>query len=72
MGQIAKFLTDYVIAKGTVKEDERGMYEYGFLITLEKILCLITCFVISIVLNTISESMSFSLAFSLLKKHITY
>ena len=40
MGRIAKFLTDYVIAKGTVKEDERGMYEYGFLITLEKILCL--------------------------------
>lgn len=69
MGQIAKFLTDYVIAKGTVKEDERGMYEYGFLITLEKILCLITCFVISIVLNTISECILFFVIFIPLRSY---
>lgn len=37
MIKIAKILTNYVIQKGSVKEDERAVYEYGFQIFLEAI-----------------------------------
>lgn len=69
MGQIAEFLADYVIEKGTVKEEERGVYEYGFLVALEKALCLITCFVISIALHTIPECILFFVIFIPLRSY---
>ena len=51
MGKAAKILANYVIQKGTVKEDEREMYEYGFTVAMETVLCIIVCFVASLVLH---------------------
>ena len=34
MGKAAKILANYVIQKGTVKEDEREIYEYGFTVAM--------------------------------------
>lgn len=69
MGKIAKLLADYVIQKGTVKKDESEMYEYGFQIAIESMLCLITCFGISLVLNTIPEGILFFIIFVPLRSY---
>lgn len=69
MGSIAKFLANYVIQKGTVEEDEREMYEYGFQIAMESVLCIITCFIISLVLHTIPEGILFFVIFVPLRSY---
>lgn len=69
MCKIARFLANYVIQKGTVKEDEREMYEYGFQIAIESVLCLITCFVISLMLHTIPEGILFFVIFVPLRSY---
>lgn len=69
MGKVAKFLADYVIQKGTVKEDERELYEYGFQIAIEAVLCIVTCFVISLILHTIPEGILFFVIFVPLRSY---
>lgn len=69
MSKIAKILANYVIQKGTVKEDERTLYEYGILIALEKVLCLVTCFSLSIILHTITECVLFFVIFIPLRSY---
>lgn len=69
MNKLAKILANYVIQKGAVKEDEKTVYEYGFLITLEAVLCLITCFGISLILHTISECILFFIIFIPLRSY---
>ena len=59
MGKAAKILANYVIQKGTVKEDEREIYEYGFTVAMETVLCIIVCFVASLVLHTVFEGILF-------------
>lgn len=66
---IAEILADYVIKKGVVKEDEREVYEYGFLVALEMLLCLITCFIISVFLHTIPEYILFFVVFIPLRSY---
>lgn len=69
MCKISKFLADYVIQKGTVKEDEREMYEYGFQIAIEAALCVVTCLGISLILHTIPEGILFFVIFVPLRSY---
>ena len=59
MKKIAKKLADYVIQKGTIEEEEREIYEYGFSIATEMLLCILVCFSISMTLHTFVEGLLF-------------
>lgn len=54
MNGIARILTDYVIYKGMVKEEERSIYEYGFVVAMETGLSLIIIFFVAGILHMIS------------------
>ena len=69
MDKIARILTDYVIQKGTIEQEERAVYEYGFVITLEMLSCVITCFGIAVLLHTIPEGILFFLVFIPLRSY---
>lgn len=69
MGKVAEKLTNYIIQKGTIKEDERETYEYGFSIAIEMLLCVIVCFSISIALHTFVEGILFFAVFIPLRSY---
>lgn len=69
MEKIAKRLADYVIQKGTIEEDEREIYEYGFFIATEMLLCVLVCFSISMILNTLVEGILFFVIFIPLRSY---
>ena len=69
MDKAAKILANYVIQKGTVKEDEREIYEYGFTIVMETVLCIIVCFAISLALHTFFEGLLFFVIFVPLRSY---
>lgn len=69
MGKVAEKLTNYIIQKGTIKEDERETYEYGFSIATEMLLCVIVCFSISIALYTFVEGILFFAVFIPLRSY---
>lgn len=69
MNGIAKWLTDYVIRKGVIKEDERNIYEYGFRITLETGICIIISSIIAGVFGMLVEGILFFLLFIPLRSY---
>lgn len=69
MNKVAKALTDYVIRKGVIKEQERSMYEYGFVITLEMGLSLIISFFIAYMLHMTVEGILFFVIFIPLRSY---
>lgn len=69
MNALAKVLTDYVVYKGMVKDDERTIYEYGFIIALETMLSLIISFGIASILHMVVEGVLFFLIFIPLRSY---
>ncbi len=69
MNKIANFLTDYVINKGVIKEAERDIYEYGFVIALEMGFNLFISFLIACVLHMIVEGILFFIIFIPLRSY---
>lgn len=69
MSGIAEWLTDYVIHKGVIKEEERNMYEYGFRITLEMSICLIISSIIAGILGMLIEGIIFFIIFIPLRSY---
>lgn len=69
MKKIAKKLADYVIQKGTIEEEEREIYEYGFSIATEMLLCILVCFSISMTLHTFVEGLLFFAIFIPLRSY---
>lgn len=69
MNKVVKALTDYVIRKGVIKEEERSMYEYGFVITLEMGLSLIISFFIAYMLHMTVEGILFFVIFIPLRSY---
>lgn len=59
MVQAAKVLTNYIISKGKIKEQERDLYEYGLTLILEKSLCIVICVCISLLLRMFIEGIFF-------------
>ena len=69
MKKIAKKLADYVIQKGTIEEEEREIYEYGFSIATEMLLCILVCFSASMILHTLVEGILFFAIFIPLRSY---
>lgn len=69
MEKIAKKLADYVIQKGTIEEEEREIYEYGFSIATEVLLCILFCFSTSMILHTFIEGILFFVIFIPLRSY---
>ena len=69
MDKAARTLADYIIQKGTIKEDEREIYEYGFRTAMEAVLCITTCFIISLALHTLMEGVLFFVIFIPLRSY---
>lgn len=69
MKRIAEVLTDYVIQKGMVKEEDRELYEYGFTMTIEVGLFVLSCLFISLYLHMLMEGILFFLIFAPLRSY---
>ena len=63
MEKVSKFLTDYIIRKGMVDEEDRNMYEYGFVITMEVGLFVIFCLIMTLQLHMIINGILFFIVF---------
>ena len=55
MGKLSEKITRYVIDAGAVSEELYAVYQYGFQIGLEMLICLFVCMSIAIYLHTIPE-----------------
>ena len=55
MGRLSEKITRYVIDAGAVSEELYAVYQYGFQIGLEMLICLFVCMSIAIYLHTIPE-----------------
>ena len=69
MKRIAEGLTDYVIQNGMVKEEDRELYEYGFMITLEAGLFVLFSLFVSLYLHMFREGILFFLIFAPLRSY---
>lgn len=69
MNRIARTLTDYVIYKGMVKEEERSIYEYGFVVAMETGLSLIISFFVAGILHMVVEGILFFIVFIPLRSY---
>lgn len=69
MNNLAKFLTEYVITKGMIMEEERQEYEYGFIVAIEKGISLFISILIAIAMDMIAESILFFVIFIPLRKY---
>ena len=69
MKRIAEVLTDYVIQKGMVKEEDRELYEYGFTMTIEVGLFVLSCLFISLYLHMLMEGILIFLIFAPLRSY---
>lgn len=69
MNGIARILTDYVIYKGMVKEEERSIYEYGFVVAMETGLSLIISFFVAGILHMVVEGILFFIVFIPLRSY---
>lgn len=69
MEKISKILADYVIHKGMVNEEDRSMYEYGFIITMEVALFAIFCLIMTLHLHMFIEGILFFVIFVPLRSY---
>lgn len=69
MDRIAKKLTNYIIKKGMIGENERILYEYGFVLALESGLSLLICFGIACTINMAVEGILFFIIFIPLRSY---
>lgn len=69
MNKIAKNLTSYAIYKGTIKDTDRNVYEYGFTITIELSLFVLASLLIMLHLHMFAEGILFFIIFSPLRSY---
>ncbi len=69
LNKLGKQITDVIIQKGYIGEDERELYEYGFFIVSSKIVYLLITSVFGLILNVWIESLIFFIAFDLVRKY---
>lgn len=69
MKRISEGLSDYVIQKGMVKEEDRELYEYGFTITIEAGLFALFCLFVALYLHMLKEGILFFLIFAPLRSY---
>lgn len=64
MKRVFAFLTDYLIKKGLVQEEDRPIYEYGFQILIEIFLWVLCCTIIAALTCSLIELCIFFIIFS--------
>lgn len=69
LNNLGKKITDVIIQKGYIDEDERDLYEYGFFIVSSKIIYLLITSVFGLILNVFFESLIFFIAFDFVRKY---
>lgn len=69
MKRISEGLSDYVIQKGMVKEEDRELYEYGFTITIEAGLFVLFSLFVALYLHMLKEGILFFLIFAPLRSY---
>lgn len=69
MKRIVEGLTDYIIQKGIVKEEDRKLYEYGFTLTIEVGLFILCSLLVSLYLHMFMEGILFFLIFVPLRSY---
>lgn len=69
MSKVSEHLTDYVIQKGMINEEDRSVYEYGFTIAIELGIFISFCLIISISLHMVVEGILFFVIFSPLRSY---
>lgn len=69
MKRLEEVLTDYVIQKGMVKEEDRELYEYGFTMTIEVGLFVLSSLLVSLYLHMFMEGILFFLIFAPLRSY---
>ena len=61
MKRVFAFLTDYLIKKGLVQEEDRPIYEYGFQILIEIFLWVLCCTIIAALTCSLIELCMFTI-----------
>ena len=69
MEKVAKALTDYIIGKGMIEDDDREIYEYGFQIATEVGLFILFCVVTTLHLHMYMEAIMFFVIFAPLRSY---
>lgn len=69
MEKVAKSLTDYIIGKGMIENEDREIYEYGFQITTEVGLFILFCLVTTLYLHMYIEAIMFFVIFAPLRSY---
>ncbi len=67
MQRASKFLADYVTRKGMVKDEDREIYEYGFLLLLELRIFALFCILIMVCLQMYVGGIMFFVVFAPLR-----
>lgn len=69
MKKISKCLTDYVIDKELIEEEDRSIYEYGFTVALELGIFIILCIMVMVSFHMYFEGILFFLIFVPLRSY---
>lgn len=69
MEKVAKSLTDYIIGKGMIENEDREIYEYGFQIATEVGLFILFCLVTTLHLHMYMEAIMFFIIFVPLRSY---
>lgn len=69
MEKVSKTLTDYIIGKGMIEDDDREIYEYGFQIATEVGLFILFCLVTTLHLHMYMEAIMFFIIFVPLRSY---
>lgn len=69
LGKISSKITNVLINRSAIKDEEKELYEYGFFILMSQILYFIIAIIIGIILSLTLESIVFYIAFQLIRKY---
>ncbi len=69
INNLSKRLTDKLLSNGTITEDERELYIYGFFMLLSHIMYLILVCIVGLILGCVFESIIFYIAFQFIRRY---
>lgn len=69
MKYLSKKLTDYIVKAGVISQESYALYQYGFQIGIEMLICFLVCFGIAIYMHMIPEFVVFTGSFMLLRTY---
>lgn len=70
MDKLADQLTNYIIGRGVIQDDDYAIYKYGFQTGIELTLCVVTCMVLSTYMNMFLECILFMVLFFLQRGYV--